>query len=888
MKAVLHWLVRRFPRAFREQFEFEMVEHLDQQYARARSRGWLSALGFTVASALDLARSAVAERWRPTWTRAPIVTSEDEAMRSTFDSWARDLRHATRALARSPGFTIVAAGTLGLAIGVNAGMFSVVNRVLLHPLPFPNADRLVAISASAPGSDFPPEFGVSQEFYVQYKEQSKLLEDITTFNSYTNTLRVGDRVERVRMSSPTNSMYSTLGVKPVLGRIPVSEDEDRVVVISHALWSTWFGSDSAVLGKTLEVSGTQRTIVGVMGPQFRFPNDETLLWLSGEIRADQVQVGRFNDRLVARMIPGTTPEAIARELTVLASRLPERFGGSANYKRLMEQHRAVVRLGEDQILGAVERPLWVLVGAVAVVLLIACANVANLFMVRAEGRQRDLAVRRAIGAARTELVRLQLAESVVVAGLAGAFAMLLAYVGLPAFLRAAPPGIPRVLDVRIDWMTLGFTVVAAFVAAMVCAIVPAIRASAPDLTRLREGGRGATRGRRMLRDGLVATQTALALVLLIGSGLLVKSFWGLRHVDPGYETKNVMTFQIAPAGPSFTDGAAYARFHMDFMERIRALPGVESVGIVENVPLNESTALAPFRTEEMSADPDAGKRLNFTFAAGDYFSTMGIRVLGGRAFPSRDLQATVGSVVISRSAAEQLWPGKDAVGRRVQLARQTAWSTVIGVVEDVRQNNFRETGEAVVYFPLIVPGSPDWLVASPAYVVKSPRAATIAPEIRGLVKEVAPLAPMYRIFTMERLAADSMVQLSFTMLTLGILSALALILGAVGLYGVLSYVVAERTREIGVRMALGARADQVRRMVVAQGARVVAGGVVVGVIAAFWGTRILGNLLFGVEPLDWVTFLAMSGSMVAVGFLASYLPARRASNVDPIESLRSE
>ncbi len=888
MKAVLRWLVRRFPRAFREQFEVEMVDYLDHDFDRARSRGWWSGFVFTLTSSLDLAASAVAERWRPTWTRAPIVRREDRDMRSTFDSWRRDLRQATRALARAPGFTVVAAGTLGLAIGVNAAMFSVVNRVLLHPIPFANADRLIAISASAPGSDFPPEFGVSQEFYVQYKEQSKLIEEITTFNSFTNTLRVDDRVERVRMSSPTNAMYSTLGVKPVLGRLPVPDDEDRTAVISHALWSTWFGNDSAVLGKAITVAGASRTVIGIMGPQFRFPDDGTMLWLSGEIRADRVQVGRFSDRLIARMIPGTTPEAVARELTTLASRLPERFGGSANYRRLMGQHRAVVRYARDQILGAVEQPLWVLLGAVAVVLLIACANVANLFMVRAEGRQRDLAVRRAIGAARTELVRLQLAESVVVAALAGAFAMLLAYVGLPAFLHAAPPGIPRVLDVRIDWMTLGFTVVTAFVAALLCGIVPAMRASAPDLTRLREGGRGATRARRIVRDGLVATQTALALVLLIGSGLLVKSFWSLRHVDPGYETKDIMTFQIAPEGQGLTDAAGYARFHMDFMERIRALPGVQSVGVVENVPLNEGTALSPFRSEEMSSDPDAGKRLRFTFAAGDYFSTMGIRVVRGRAFPNRDLQGTIGSVMISRSAAEQLWPGQDAVGHRLQQQGQSAWSTVVGVVEDVKQNNFREEGQSVVYFPLVVPGSPDWLVSSPAYVVKSSRAATIAPEIRALVKEVAPDAPMYRIFTMERLARDSMVQLSFTMLTLGILSTLALILGAVGLYGVLSYVVAERTREIGVRMALGARAEHVRRMVVAQGARVVGGGVVVGVVAAFWGTKILGNLLFGVEPLDWLTFLSMSGSMLAVGFLASYLPARRASNVDPIESLRSE
>jgi len=384
-------------------------------------------------------------------------------------------------------------------------------------------------------------------------------------------------------------------------------------------------------------------------------------------------------------------------------------------------------------------------------------------------------------------------------------------------------------------------------------------------------------------------QTALALVLLIGSGLLVRSFWGLRHVDPGYDTKDIMTFQIAPDGPALADAAAFARFHMDFMERIRALPGVQSVGLVENVPLNEGTSLGPFRTEEMPAGPDAGKRMRFTFAAGDYFATMGVRVLSGRAFPTRDLPGTLGTAVISRSAAELMWPGQEAVGRRLQLGGDTAaWFTVVGVVEDVRQNDFRERPDPLVYFPLVGPQPTSWVISSPAYVVRTPRAASIAPEIRALVREVAPNAPMYRVFTMERLAADSMVQLSFTMLTLGVLSALALVLGAVGLYGVLSYVVAERTREIGLRMALGARADQVRRMVVAQGFRVVAAGILLGVGAALASTKILGSLLFGVASLDLPTFVAMSSSMVVIGLLASYLPARRASNVDPMESLRND
>jgi putative ABC transport system permease protein len=812
-------------------------------------------------------------------------------MRELFHDWTRDLRHAARALRRNPGFTAMAVGTLSLAIGANAGMFSVVHTVLLDPLPYAHADRLVHIVASAPGSDMPPEFGVAAEFFIQYKEQARLLEDVSTYNSFTSTLRAGDRVERIRMSAPTSSLFTTLGASPLIGRLPVAEDDDRVAVISHALWMSWFGGDRGVLGLTCSIAGRDRTIVGVMRPEFRFPGDDTLLWISNQIRPDGIVPGRFGVPLVARMSPGATPEMVATELNTLARRLPARFGGSAAYVRLIEKHRALVQPLEDEILGGVARPLWVLLGAVGIVLLIACANVANLFLVRAEGRQRDLAIRRAIGAARGQLVRLQMSESVIVAALAGVLAVALARLTLPLFVRAAPAGIPRLGDVGLTGATIVFTLGLTAFAALACGAVPALRASAPDLSRLREGGRGTTRRRHWARDGLVVGQTALALVLLIGSGLLVRSFWTLRHVDPGYDTTDIFTFQIAPEGKHLPDGPAYARFSLQFMDRLRALPGVERVGLVENIPLNEGTAGGRFRTEGMTGHADVGPRLQVTFAAGDYFRTMGISVLAGRVFDTDDHLKGLPNVIVSRSAANRLWPGEGAIGKRLQRqsqTEQTAWQTVVGVVEDVMQENFREAPEPLVYFPLVGPTPTSWVISSPAYVVKTPRAESIAADVRALVREVAPEAPMYRVFTMAGLASDSMVDLSFTMLTLGIASALALILGAVGLYGVLSYIVAERTREIGVRMALGARAEQVRRMVVAQGFRVVVVGIVIGIAVAIASTRALGNLLFGVEAVDVPTFAGMSASMIAIGLLASYLPARRASNVDPVESLRGE
>lgn len=807
-------------------------------------------------------------------------------MDSAVSEWARDLRHAARALRRTPGFTILAVSMLGLAIGVNAGMFGVVNTVLLNPLPYPAADRLVYIAATAPGSDYPEEFGVAPEFYVQYREQSRLLEDVSTYNSFTSTLRVGDRVERVRMSWPTNSMYSTLGATPILGRLPVAEDENGVVVISYPLWTSWFGRDSTVLGKAFFVSGEMRTVIGIMGPDFRFPNDGVLLWVASEIRPDGIEVGDFGTNLVGRMAPGATPEAVATELTSLARRLPERFGGPANYVRLIEQHRAVVRPLEQQLLGQVAGPLWVLLGAVGIVLLIAWANVANLFMVRAEGRQRDLAVRRALGAARGQLIRLQMAEAVIVAGLAGALAILLAAFTFPLFLKAAPPEIPRLELVGLDLPTLLFALAAAVGSALACGAVPALRGSAPDLNRLRNGGRGATRRQHWARNGLVVGQTALALVLLIGSGLLVRSFAALRNVDPGYDTKDLLTFQIAPERPELTDGPSFSQFSHDFMDRLRALPGVQSVGLVENIPLNEGTRTSRFRPE--GTDPDGGPLLNYTWAAGDYYSTMGIAVIAGRPFERTDHSSNPGNVVISRSAANLLWPGDNPIGRRLQREGLETWETVVGVVEDVMQYGFRDTPQPLVYFPMVGPTPGSWRLSSPAYVIKTPRAEQIAPEVLALVREIAPEAPMYRVFTMAGLARDSMVSLSFTMLTLGIVSSLALILGAVGLYGVLSYVVAERTREIGVRMALGARAEEVRGMVVAQGARVVGAGVVIGIVVALASTRALSSLLFGVQAVDLATFVGMSAGMLGVGLLASYLPARRASNVDPMESLRGE
>jgi len=805
--------------------------------------------------------------------------------------WLQDLHQARRSLARTPGFTAIAVGMLAVAIGATAGLFSVVKTVLIDRLPYAHPDRLVYIASSAPGSDLPAEFDAAPEFFVQYREQSQLLEDVSTSSSFTSTLRVGDRVERVRMSWPTNSLFSTLGAQPALGRLPVDADESRAVVISDRLWADWFNRDPAVLGRSVWASGEYRTIIGVMGAGFRYPDADTALWVSSTLTASDIErVGDFDYPLIGRMKPGVTTEALADELTALARRAPERFGSSApGYARTVELHRAVVRPLADEMLGSIERPLWVLLGAAAIVLLIACANVANLFLVRTEGRHRELALRRALGAGRRELLRLQLAESVLVAGMAALIAVVLAAAVMPMLLRAAPPGIPRLEEVGIHLSTVLFTAGLAVVVALICGGLPALRAASPDLSRLREGGRGLTRRHHGVRNALVVGQTALALVLLIGSGLLLRSAYALHQVDPGYDTRDIFTFQIAPERAELKDALSFARFNLAFIDRLAALPGVQAAGLVENMPLDESTGSMHVRTEVPGADADARSRVHYTYAAGDYFKTMGIALIAGRGFVEDDHGRARGNVVVSRSAADQLWPGRDPIGQRIQRQNQTHWETVVGVVEDVLQQGFRSKPEPVIYFPMVDASETGGrAVSSPAFVVRTTRADEIAADVRALVREVAPEAPMYRVYTLAGLVERSMVQLTFTLLTLGLTSLLALILGAVGLYGVLSYLVAERTREIGVRMALGARAGQVRRLVVGEGVRVVGVGLAIGLVAAFVFTRALGNLLFGVQPIDAATFVAMPLTMALVGLLASYLPARRASNLDPMESLRRD
>ena len=811
-------------------------------------------------------------------------------MKDRLHLWIKDLAVAARSLSRAPGFTFVTVATLALAIGATTSIFSVVDAVLLQGLPYPESDRLVAIRGSAPGTNQPDEFGVPDELYVQYAEQAALLENVATYGLFQSTSRTDQQVERLFGVRATASLFTTLGARTVLGRLPTADDTDDVVVLSHWLWTSWFSSDTTIIGRSYTFANGPRTVIGVLEPEFRFPDERVALWIPWKIDPAKVTAGGVGGSTVlGRLAPGADLASLTRQLEPIARRLPERYGGSPDYARIMARHVPVVRPLRDELLGNIERPLWVLLGAVGIVFLVATANVANLFTVRAESRRRDLAVRRALGAGRGTLVQAQMAEAILLAAAGGVGGIVIAWAGVPLLVGAAPDAvasgwgsgpIPGLATAHLDFGALLFSVAASLAAAIGFGLVPAIRHSGVPLPGLAQQGRTVA-GRGLARDALVIAQTALALVLLAGSGLLMRSFWRLSRVDPGYDTKGVYSFQIAPDRPGLDNYLAMAQFHHVLMDRLAAIPGVQSVGVVGTLPLDEGAGSALITTERIEASGAEPPMVRVTTAGGAYFQSMGIGLLAGRLFERSEELAGVNNVVVSRAAANLLWPGEDPLGQRLRPRNQQAWVTVVGVVEDVMLDNFRrESPEPMVYVPRVA--------GSPAYVLKSPRAASLGPEVRAVLREMVPESPMYRVFTMEELAARSMGSLTFTMLMVGIAAGLALILGAVGLYGVLSYGVTRRTREIGVRMALGAEGGVVRRMVVAQGGRVALIGVAVGVLASIGLTRYLENLLFGVQPLDVLTFTAVSVVMVGVALLASYLPARRASLVDPVVALRAE
>ena len=808
------------------------------------------------------------------------------------EKWTRDFGHAARSLLRAPSFTLIVVGTLAVAIGANAAIFSVVNAVLIEPLPYPHADRLVQIAGSAPGTDQPAEFGVADERYFEYREAVPALEDAALYGTGSSTSRAEGQVDQLFMTQATPSLFTTLGVAPLHGRLPNDKDDNKVVVISHWLWRSWFASDEKVIGKSYTFANETRQIIGIMKPEFRFPDERVAFWIPFTIRQAQVTPGGFGPGMIARLAPGTDRAALAAQLEPLAGRVQQRLGGPPPYVKIMERHRPIVRPIREQLVGSIGTPLWILLGTAAIVFLIACANVASLFTVRAENRRRDLAVRRALGAGRADLIRTQVTEAFLLAAAGGAVGALIAWAGVPLLVRAAPEAagagfggapVPGLTTASLDSTALLFTVAISILAACAIGLLPAFRSAGPKASTIQQSGRGIVGRASRTRDVLVVVQTACAFVLLVGSALLMRSLWHLNRVDAGFDTDNIFTFQIAANRPDLTERSAMSRFQYTFMDRLKAIPGVDNVGYVTTLPLDEGAGSQNITTPKILASGAEAPLVRVAGAGGAYFQTMGIELLQGRHFERMEEERGLPNVIISTSAAALLFPGESPLDKQVRPAAGNSeqWYTVIGVVEDVLLDDLRRRNrEPMVYLPAVS--------GSPAYVLRSARAELLEPEVRAIIRDTIPTSPMYRIFTMKRLASNSTASLSFTMIMVSLAALIALVLGAVGLYGVLSYLVMQRVREIGVRMALGAEAKTVRWMFVQQGGRVALAGIVIGALAAMALTKYIQTLLFDVGRLDLVAFAGMTAVMLTVALVASYVPARRASRVDPVIALRAD
>jgi putative ABC transport system permease protein len=815
----------------------------------------------------------------------------------------RELRFTVRALARSPRFTVVAAITLALGIGAATAIFSAVNGVLLRPLPYPESGRIVGVWHGAPDLGY-DQFGISPGIFHQYLTENQVYEAMGLYVLLERTVTEGSEAERVRATASTAGLFKVLDVQPLLGRTYTEEEATEggpgVVVLSYALWQRRFGGREDILGRTIPLDGSPNEIIGVMPPGFDFggPTERAEIWIPLHLDLENGDPGNFSYQGVARLKAGVPPEAAVAQEEALIQRARERWADQEDFINFLDAggfHPTVHPLQEEMV-GGMETPLWILLGTVGLVLLIACANVANLFLVRAEGRQRELAVRAALGATRRKLAGQFLLESLVLAGVGGVLGLGAAWGGTPLLLQMAPPELPRLDQISMDGTVLGFALGVSLLSALLFGAAPALRYNiAGLLSGLRYAGRGTTEGRErhLVRNALVVGQTALAMILLVGSGLLVKSFWEIRRVDPGFDTEGILTFRIALPPAGHPEPQMAAAFHQELLDRLRALPGVEAAGAISSLPLAQSPTGTAYDVEDLpTPEGELSPMFWYKYATPGYFQAMGISVMAGRAFERADHEQALGNIVVSQALVDRLWPGEDPLGRRLRITGDTTeagWGRIVGVVENTLGHGLREDPLQMIYHAVVGPrGDQGYGTWNLTYALRSESPRQLIPAVRRTVREMDSDLPVAAVRTMKNVMADSIVRLTFTALSLGIAAVMALLLGAVGLYGVLSYVVSQRTQEMGVRLALGARAGQVQGLVVASGARLAVVGLVLGMAGAGALTRLLQGLLFGTEPLDPATFAGMSLVLLAVGLLASYVPARRAARVDPVESMRAQ
>jgi predicted permease len=799
-----------------------------------------------------------------------------------------DLRYGVRVFFKQPGYAAAAVLTLALGIGATTAMFSVVRGVLLKPLPFDEPERLVSVYHSAPGINTPVVYH-GPATYLTYRDNQRTFAELGAWERGEVSVTGTGEPEQVEALAVTASMMEVLRLRPALGRLLDAADDAPAAplrgLLTHAYWQRRFAGAAGVIGQPLTVDGQVLEVIGVLPPSFEFLNADPALVVPMQL--DEANAPRgimFDFQAVARLKPGTSLAQATADVGRMISMLPPDFATLALQPR--------IRPLTDEVIGDIARMLWILLAAVGVVLLVACANVANLFLVRSESRHQEFAVRAALGASRSRIARVLLTESLVLALAAGAVGVLLASASIDLLHQLAPAELPRADEIAIDPVVLLFTVVISLAAGAVFGLVPALRLGTISAAALKDGGRSAsdTPGRRRTRDALVVAEVALALTLLIVSGLMVRTFLTLQRIDPGFtDPQTVQTFRLAVPDRLIDDPEEVARTYQNIAQHIAALPGVDAVGISSSITMDGEDNTNPLWVEGVQVPEGVMPPLRrFKSAAPGYFETIGNHIAAGRPFTWSDIYERRPVVVISENLAREFWGGaQQALGRRVRPNPNSAWREVVGVVGNAHDDGLNRPATAIVYWPMLDERYPQ---RSMSFAVRSDRAGTSAfvRELQQAVWAVNPNLPLAAIQTLADLRAASMAQTSFAMVLLVLAASVALLLGMVGIFSVMSYAAAQRTREIGIRMALGAQIADVWRMFLRQGLRLIAIGLALGVVTALVITRVMGSLLFGVGPADPATYAIVSTALAAAALLAAYLPARKAARLDPLVALRSD